>query len=108
MRLFSFLRPISSAPVARERLQILLEYERKLVSQSDLIAILREEILAVVARHVTIDPDNVQIRVDRGTKASILAVDIEIPNTSLATASLWSNSNARTQFFSDNAMKWSR
>ena len=98
MRLFSFLRPISSAPVARERLQILLEYERKLVSQSDLIAILREEILAVVARHVTIDPDKVQISVDRGTKASILAVDIEIPNTSLATASLWSNSNARTQF----------
>jgi cell division topological specificity factor len=108
MRLFSFLRPISSAPVARERLQIVLEYERKLVSQSDLIATLREEILAVVARHVTIDPDKVQISVDRGTKASILAVDIEIPNTSLATASLWSNSNARTQLFSDNAMKWSR
>ena len=97
MRLFSLLRPISSAPVARERLQILLEYERKLVSQSDLIAILREEILTVVARHVTIDPDKVQISVDRGTNASILAVDIEIPNTSLATASLWSNPNARTQ-----------
>jgi hypothetical protein len=30
MRLFSFLRPICSAPVARERLQILLEYERNL------------------------------------------------------------------------------
>jgi cell division topological specificity factor len=80
MRLFSFLRPVSSAPVARERLQILLEYERNLVSQTDLIAVLREEILAVVGRHVMIDPDKVQISVDRGAKFSILAVDIQIPN----------------------------
>ena len=108
MRLFRFLRPISSAPVARERLQILLEYERNVVSQTDLISVLREEILAVVSRHVTVDPDKVQIVVDRGAKASILAVDIEIPNTILATASLWVNSNARPQFFSDNAMRWSR
>ena len=82
MRLFRFLKPVSSAPVARERLQILLEYERNLVSQTDLIAVLREEILAVVGRHVTIDPDKVQISVDRGAKFSILAVDIQIPNKS--------------------------
>jgi len=86
MRLFRFLRPIRSAPVARERLQILLEYERNLVSQTDLIAVLREEILAVVGRHVTIDPDKVQISVDRGAKFSILAVDIQIPNKSRKTA----------------------
>ena len=89
MRLFRFLRPVSSAPVARERLQILLEYERKMVSQTDLIAVLREEILAVVGRHVTIDPDKVQISVDRGAKFSTLAVDIEIPNnTRMAAARL--------------------
>jgi cell division topological specificity factor len=86
MRMFSFLRPVSSAPVARERLQILLEYERNLVSQTDLIAVLREEILAVVGRHVTIDPDRVQISVDRGAKFSILAVDIQIPNKTRKTA----------------------
>ena len=80
MRLFRFLRPVSSAPVARERLQILLEYERNLVSQTDLIAVLREEILAVVGRHVTIDRDKVQIRVDRRAELSILAVGIQIPN----------------------------
>jgi cell division topological specificity factor len=86
MRMFRFLRPVSSAPVARERLQILLEYERNLVSQTDLIAVLREEILAVVGRHVTIDPDRVQISVDRGAKFSILAVDIQIPNKTRKTA----------------------
>jgi cell division topological specificity factor len=57
------------------------------ISQADLIAVLRAEIFAVVARHVTIDPDRVQIKVDRGAKVSILAVDIEIPNTTRATAS---------------------
>ena len=57
MRLFGFLKPVSSAPVARERLQILLEYERRMVSQSSLITTLKEEILAVVARHVDIDPE---------------------------------------------------
>jgi cell division topological specificity factor len=40
MTLLQVLRPMSSAPVARERLQILLEYERRLVSQTDLIAVL--------------------------------------------------------------------
>jgi cell division topological specificity factor len=80
MTLFGFIRRRASAPVARERLQILLEYERSVVSQVDLIAILRQEILAVVSRHVSVDPDRVQVSVDRGADVSTLAVDIEIPN----------------------------
>jgi len=79
MRLFGFLRPVSSAPVARERLQILLEYERRLVSQSSLVTVLREEILAVVTRHVTVDPERVHVSIDRGNGFSTLAVDIQIP-----------------------------
>jgi len=80
MTLFGFIRRRASAPVARERLQILLEFERSMVSQVDLIAILRQEILAVVSRHVTVDPDRVQVSVDRGDDVSTLAVGIEIPN----------------------------
>jgi len=66
--------------VARERLQILLEYERKLGSQIDLFNVLREEILAVVSRHVS-DSEKVQVTVDRGAKFSTLGVNIEIPNS---------------------------
>ena len=80
MKLFNFFKPASSAPVARERLQILLEYERKLGSHVDLIAVLREEILEVLSRHVTVDHDKIKIIVDRGAHVSMLAVDIEIPN----------------------------
>jgi cell division topological specificity factor len=80
MRLFGFLKPVSSAPVARERLQILLEYERRMVSQSSLITTLKDEILAVVSRHVSIDPERIHVSVDRGNGFSTLAVDIQIPN----------------------------
>jgi cell division topological specificity factor len=73
-------RPPTSAPVARERLQILLAHERGARGQPDLLSVLREEILAVVARHMTIDPDKVQVRMDRGKNVSTLEVDIEVPN----------------------------
>ena len=46
----------ATAPVARERLQILLAHERGLLGQPDLLVTLREEILVVVSRHIQIDP----------------------------------------------------
>ena len=80
LRLFNN-RPAASAPVARERLQILLAHERGLRGgQLDLLEILREEILAVVSRHVALDPDKVIVRMDRGKHVSTLEVDIEVPN----------------------------
>ncbi len=86
MTLFNLFRR-GSAPVARERLQILLAHERIARSQPDLLGILREEILAVIGRHVSFEPDMVQIRMDRGKSVSTLEVDIEIPNgLSAATA----------------------
>lgn len=69
-----------SAPVARDRLQILLAHERSSgEGQSELIAKLREEILEVIARHVPIDRDKVQIKLDRGVAVSTLEIDIEVP-----------------------------
>ena len=78
-----FNRNKNSAPVARDRLQILLAHERSNnEGQSDLIARLREEILAVIAKHVTIDRDKVQIKLDRGASVSTLEIDIEVPGLS--------------------------
>ena len=70
----------ASAPVARERLQILLAHERGLLGQSDLLGTLREEILAVVGKHVALDPDKVIVKLERGKTVSTLEVDIEVPN----------------------------
>jgi len=70
----------ASAPVARERLQILLAHERGLRGQPDLLELLRAEILSVVSRHVVLDPEKVIVRMDRGDAVSMLEVDIEVPN----------------------------
>ena len=80
MNVFNFFRRGGSAPVARERLQILLAHERKASSQSDLLSVLREEILAVVGKHISLDPDKVRISMERGDPVSTLEVDIESPN----------------------------
>jgi cell division topological specificity factor len=85
MSIFKFLRRGGSAPVARERLQILLAHERSAHErnargQPDLIAILHGEILAVVGKHVQLDPDKVQINIERGTDVSMLEIDIELPS----------------------------
>jgi cell division topological specificity factor len=79
--IFSFLlRKQSTAPVARERLQILLAHERATTGGSDVVAALREEILAVIAKHFPIDRDKVQIKLDRGASVSTLEIDVEMPS----------------------------
>jgi cell division topological specificity factor len=83
MNLFGWLlRSRGSAPVARERLQILLAHERQERTQSDLLGKLREEIITVIAKHVSLDRDKVQVKVDRGGTVSTLEIDIEIPHAS--------------------------
>jgi len=81
MSLLNLFKRRGSAPVARERLQVLLAYERSTRGQPDLLSILREEIMAVITRHVTVDHDNVRVRMDRGATNSKLEIDVEIPNS---------------------------
>jgi cell division topological specificity factor len=79
MNLFNLFNKKTSAPTARDRLQILLAHERASTGDSDLVTRLREEIIAVVTKHVQIDRDQVNVKMDRGEKVSTLEVDIEIP-----------------------------
>ncbi|WP_137391127.1 cell division topological specificity factor MinE [Rhodoligotrophos defluvii] len=80
MNLWNLFKRRDSAPVARERLQLLLAYERSNRDQPDLIAVLHKEIMAVITKHVQVDHDNVQVTMDRGEKVSTLEIDIQIPN----------------------------
>ena len=86
MSLFDLFKRQTSAPVARERLQVLLAYERNNRNQPDLVATLREEILAVITRHVQVTSDDVRVTMDRGDTTSTLEIDINIPNTKAAAA----------------------
>ncbi len=79
MSLFELFRKKTTAPVARDRLQVLLAHERSVIGKSDLLATLQEEILAVIAKHITVDRDAVQIKMDRGSSVSTLEIDVEVP-----------------------------
>ena len=82
MSVLTFLKPRGSSSVARERLQLILAHERAERSETgrpDLIITLREEILNVIAKHVTVERDKVQIKLERGEGVSTLGVDIEFP-----------------------------
>jgi cell division topological specificity factor len=81
MSVVSLFRNRGTAPVARERLQILLSHERAAFGRRDLLTVLQEEILAAVAKHVTVDQENVQIQMDRGAEGSKLEIGVEIPHS---------------------------
>jgi cell division topological specificity factor len=84
MSLLNFLTRKRSAPVARDRLQILLAHERALSGRADLAAVLQKEILAVITKHIAIDEDKVMVKLDRGAQVSTLEIDIEMPAEVLA------------------------
>jgi len=68
-----------TAPVARERLKILLAHERSTAGKSDLVVLLRDEILAVVTKHISAKPENVHVSMQCDDAISTLTVDVEIP-----------------------------
>ena len=76
--------PISSASAARDRLKVLLAHERAGIVQSKLVEALRDEILAVIVKHVAIERDKVQVKMDHGEAASTLAIEITLPASPMA------------------------
>ncbi|WP_336490254.1 cell division topological specificity factor MinE [Methylobacterium nigriterrae] len=81
MNILSLLSRRDTAPVARERLQLILAHERAESSRSNLVETLREEILAVIAKHLAIDGEKVSIKAEQREGVSTLDIDIELPAT---------------------------
>jgi cell division topological specificity factor len=44
------------------------------------LSTIREEVMAVIMKHVTVEADHVQVRMDRGAKVSKLEIEVEIPS----------------------------
>ena len=84
MTLFNFFKSRGTAPVARERLQILLAHERVSLGSCDLLAILRDELLATIARHIEFDPEKLTMKMDRAGSVSTLEIDVEVPSEEIA------------------------
>ena len=77
---FSFgTRKAKTAQTAKERLQILLAHERGDGSNADVLPLLQRDILEVIRRHMKIDGDAVDIRMERADDRSSLEINIELP-----------------------------
>ena len=70
-----------SAKNAKERLQLVLIHDRTDMTQVELES-LRDDILAVISRHVDIDPDAVRIDVERDGREQRLVADIPLRSVS--------------------------
>lgn len=66
-----------SAQSAKERLQLVLIHDRTDMTQVEMEA-LRDDILAVISRHVDIDPAGVHIDVQRDGREQRLVADIPL------------------------------
>ena len=83
MNLLKMFQARATAPVARERLQILLAHERVRLGPEDLISKLRDDLIATILRHVEIDPEKVMVKMDGDATISTLEIDIEIPRVKI-------------------------
>jgi cell division topological specificity factor len=79
MNLLKLFQSRATAPVARERLQILLAHERVRLGPEDLLSKLRDDLISTVMRHIDIDPAKVVVKMDGDAAVSTLEIDIEIP-----------------------------
>ena len=77
--IFRSRKPDTTAAAAKERLQIVLSHERIGRTREDFLPKLQQEIVAVVAKYVAIDPGKVNVSLDRGGDMSTLAIEIDLP-----------------------------
>ena len=87
MSLLDFLRPRpkNTANIARERLRIIVAQERATRGGPDYLPLLRNELLEVIRKYVSVDPDAVQVNLERGTDGEVLELSVTLPEAKAAT-----------------------
>jgi cell division topological specificity factor len=87
MSIFNYLRKRNTtASVAKERLQIIISHERSQRTSKDYLPKLQEEILAVIAKYVNIDRNQVSVNLERTGDNAVLELNITMPDEVLAEA----------------------
>lgn len=71
----------TSAIVAKDRLQLILINERSSGHSPDFLQKLQTELIAVISKYVKINPEDIQINLDRQESLEVLEVKIEMPQT---------------------------
>ena len=85
MSILNYLRKrTTTAKVAKERLQIIISHERSQRNTPDYLPKLQEEILAVIAKYIPINRDQVSVNLERMGDNAVLELNITMPEDALA------------------------
>ena len=77
--LFRRRRAAATADTARERLNFLVAHERVDRAAPDYLPQIKREILEVLANHIQVGGDEVEVRLSRGAEATIIEVSVVLP-----------------------------
>jgi cell division topological specificity factor len=82
MRILDFFRsrPKNTASVAKERLRIIVAQERAQDGRPDYLPLLRREILEVIRKYVNVDPDAIDIHVEKDGESEVLELSVALPD----------------------------
>jgi len=81
MGIFDFLsqRNKNTASVAKDRLRILIQQERSLRGAPDYLPLLQRELLEVIKKYVNVDPEAVQVNLEREDGHEVLELSVALP-----------------------------
>ena len=74
-----FRRRPSSANVAKERLRIIVAQERSTRGGPDYLPVLRSELLHVIRKYVNVDPEAIQISLEKEDGHEVLEFSVALP-----------------------------
>jgi cell division topological specificity factor len=70
----------SSASKAKDRLQIIIASDRPLTGEHDFMPALQAEILAVIAKYINVNKDDIKISKNRTGEMEVLDVNVTLPS----------------------------
>lgn len=70
----------STASIAKERLRIIVAQERSTRGAPDYLPLLRRELLQVIHKYVNVDPEAVQVHLDREEGHEVLELSVALPD----------------------------
>jgi cell division topological specificity factor len=79
-----FRRNPQTASVAKERLRIIVAQERTARGGPDYLPLLHRELLEVIRKYVNVDPDAIQINLEKEDGHEVLELSVALPEKKIA------------------------
>ena len=99
MGIFNFFRSRSedhSAKVAKDRLQVLIAHERTGRNGPDYLPMLKQDILNVIKKYVSVGEDQVSVQLDTQENCDVLELNITLPEDDASKGSSKSGSKTKS------------